>query len=100
MPYQIRPEDRLLVDEFRRQPYGGRYSPDLQRILNLMRSAPMEGKYILLCTRPFAEWKLARHHGRKKPIEVFHDQVFHSREEAEWAVFRLRWKELTGDDLN
>jgi hypothetical protein len=26
--------------------------------------------------------------------------VFRSREEAEWAVFRMRWKEITGEELN
>jgi hypothetical protein len=99
MPYQIRPEDRIHIGEFRERPFA-RHSPDLQRILNAMRATPLEGRYILVCTRPFREWKLARHSGRKRPIELFHDRVFHSREEAEWAVFKLRWKEITGEELN
>ena len=99
MPYQIRPEDRIHIGEFRERPFA-RHSPDLQRILNAMRATPLEGRYILVCTRPFREWKLARHGGRKRPIELFHDRVFHSREEAEWAVFKLRWREITGEELN
>ena len=51
-------------------------------------------------SRPFREWKLARHGGRKRPIEIYPNQVFHSREEAEWAVLKLRWQELTGEELN
>ena len=102
MPYQIRPEDRIHIGEFREadRMLDIGFLPDLQRILNAMRATPLEGRYILVCTRPFREWKLARHGGRKRPIELFHDRVFHSREEAEWAVFKLRWKEITGEELN
>lgn len=99
MRYQIQPEDRMLVDEFRQNPYG-RHSPGLLRVLNRMRAAPMDGKHILVCTKPFAEWKLAIHGDRQRPIEILHDQVFTSREAAEWAVFKLRWKALTGEELN
>lgn len=100
MPYQITAEDRIHVAEFRARPFG-RHSPDLQRILNAMRGGPLAGKYVLVCTRPFREWKLARHPGRPGlPIEVVDGPVFASREEAEWAVFKLRWKDLTGEDLN
>ena len=42
MRYQIQPEDRMLVDEFRQNPYG-RHSPGLLRILNRMRGAPLDG---------------------------------------------------------
>jgi hypothetical protein len=100
MPYSIRPEDRIHVAEFRERPHG-RHSPDLQRILNVMRGTPLKGRYVLVCTRPFREWKLARHPGeRGRPIEILDHPPFASREAAEWVVFRLRWKELTGEELN
>jgi hypothetical protein len=100
MPYTIRPEDRIHVAEFRERPYG-RHSPDLQRILNVMRGSPLKGRYVLVCTRPFRDWKLARHPGvRGRPVEIVEGHVFRSRAEAEWAVFRLRWKDLTGEELN
>jgi hypothetical protein len=100
MPYRIKPEDRIHVAEFRERP-SGKHSPDLQRILNTMRSGPLEGKYVLVCTRPFREWRLARHPGRPgAPVQMLEGHVFASREEGEWAVFRLRWKELTGEELN
>lgn len=99
MRYQIQLEDRMLVDEFRQNPYG-RHSPGLLRILNRMRCVPLDGKYVLVCTKPFREWKLAVHGNRQRPIEILHDHVFTSREEAEWAVFKLRWKALTGEELN
>ena len=69
MPYRIRPEDRIHIGEFRDRPLSP-HGPELQRILNAMRDTPLEGRYILVCTKPFREWKLARHGGRKRPIEI------------------------------
>jgi hypothetical protein len=100
MPHRIRPEDRIHVAELRERPHG-RHSPGLQRILNVMRGTPLEGRYVLVCTRPFREWRLGRHPGaRGRRIEIVEGHVFRSREEAEWAVFRLRWKELAGEELS
>ena len=101
MAYKIDPRrDRELVDEFRRQPIG-HHSPNLQRVLNTLRGGSLGGKYVLVCTKPFREWTLARHPGeRGRPIEFLREQRFTSLEEAEWAVFRLRWKAHTGEDLN
>ena len=38
-------------------------------------------------------------HDRGDPVELIEDQVFTSLEDAERAVFRLRWKAHTGYDL-
>ena len=101
MTYKIDPRrDREVVDEFRQNPIG-HHSPNLQRVLNALRSGPLKGKYVLVCTKPFEEWVLALHPGeRRKPIEILREHRFTSKEEAEWAVFRMRWKEHTGEDLN
>ncbi|MGH6919895.1 MAG: hypothetical protein ACREJ0_19585 [Geminicoccaceae bacterium] len=101
MAYKIDPRrDRDVVDEFRQKPIG-HHSPNLQRVLNTLRGGPLRGKYVLVCTRPFREWVLARHPGeRGKSVELLREHTFASKEEAEWAVFRMRWKEHTGEDLN
>jgi hypothetical protein len=101
MAYRIDPRrDREVVDEFRQNPIG-RHSPNLQRVLNALRGGPLKGKYVLVCTRPHQEWVLGRHPGeRGKPVELLREHSFASKEEAEWAVFRLRWKEHTGEELN
>ena len=101
MAYRIDPRrDRDVVGEFRQKPIG-HHSPNLQRVLNALRSGPLAGKYVLVCTRPFREWVLARHPGeRGRPVELLREHTFTSKEEAEWAVFRLRWKQHTGEDLN
>jgi hypothetical protein len=97
--YRINATDRQWVDEFRAKPIGP-HSPGLQRVLNAMRGAPQKGKYVLVCTRPHREWVLGRLVGRGRPVEILPDRRFNSLAEAEWAVFRLRWREHTGTDLN
>ena len=98
--YRITAKDRMLVDEFRQQPIGP-HSPDLQRVLNTMRTGPNEGRYCLICTKPYEEWQLARMSGRRGvPPTPIDGAVYDSREAAEWDVFRRRWKEATGEDLN
>ncbi len=87
-----------LAREFRARPFGV-HSPDLQAVLNRMRGQPVQGKYCLIMTRPHEEWVLARTVGDPLRPEVVPGYVFASLEEAEWAVFKLRWQELTGHDL-
>ncbi|HXV26177.1 MAG TPA: hypothetical protein VED46_18215 [Alphaproteobacteria bacterium] len=84
-----------LVEEFRHRPIGA-HSGDLQRLLNLMRGEPLKGKYVLVCAKP-GTWMLAQLSGvRGGPVSMMEHEVFHSREQAEWAVFKLRWRRLTG----
>ena len=98
--YRITAEDRQWVDEFRQNPLGP-HSPNLQRVLNRMRGGSRSGKYCLICTKPFAEWQLGRMSGRRGvPVAPIAGEVFTNLAEAEWAVFRRRWQELTGEDLN
>jgi hypothetical protein len=91
--------DRQLIDEFRRRPIG-QHPPALQRILIKMRGAPLAGKHVLFCRHHHKEWVLAEMTGdRTRPVRLIEDRVFSSREEAEWEVFKLRWKAYTNEDL-
>jgi topoisomerase IA-like protein len=96
--YQIDPTRLDLAEEFRRKPYG-RHSAELQRVLNLMRTEPFEGHYVLIREGRFGPYKLSRF-GRT-PADPLADtgQVFQSVREAEWMVFKLRWHRLTGLEL-
>lgn len=97
--YKIRPDDLTFAEEFRRQPIG-HHSPGLQRILSLFRGAPLRDKHIILCTKPHEQWMLAELAGvRGRPVRLHEDKVFRSLAEAEWEVFKLRWKRHTGKDL-
>jgi hypothetical protein len=97
--YEIDPERLDLVREFKAQIYG-RHSGELQRILNRMRGGPNAGRYVIVCTKRHCGWTLARMGERAgDPLEPVPGHVFGSKAEAEWAVFKLRWRELTGRDL-
>lgn len=88
-----------LVAEFMARPVAP-HSGDLRRLLNTMRQAPELPTYTLVCIRPFREWRLAiKEPGRGTPVELVGDMVFHDPLDAERAVFRLRWKALTGEEL-
>jgi hypothetical protein len=96
--YQINPDDVHLAEEFRANPIG-KHSPDLQRVLNLFRGEAMADKYVLICTKPHERWVLGQLTGvRGKPVKLS-NHVFDRIEDAEWHVFKLRWKKYTGRDL-
>src|SRR5262245_58703607 len=97
--YKIDPTDLRLAREFKQNPVG-RHSPDLQRLLRTFRGEPVAGKYALLCTRPNREWMLIELSGQKgKPPKLHPDRMYSDLAQAEWDVFKLRWKRYTGSDL-
>ena len=90
---------KKLAQEFRELPIG-QHSLNLQRLLNVFRSEPLEGKHILICTKPHEQWILGKLSGiRGEPIKLYRNKVFHSIHEAEWYVFKRRWHIHTGDVL-
>jgi hypothetical protein len=86
-----------LAREFKNRPYG-EHSPDLQYVLNVMRRASDQEFHVLVMTRPHAQWTLARMKPGAPTAPAMTNVVFSSPEEAEWHVFRLRWKALTGQE--
>ncbi len=94
--------DRLdLVEAFMANP-GGPHGPELQRLVNELRfDKTMNGKYVLVCTQPHREWTLAQLPGeRGKPLIWHRDRVFADLDDAERAIFRLRWESRTGKTLD
>ncbi len=97
--YEIDPARVDLAREFRAAPKGP-HSDELQRVLHRMRWSAPGGRYVLVTLEPGRRWMLARVPAvRGRPIETFPNQVFTDPAQAEWHVFRLRWRELTGHDL-
>src|ERR1700742_3735848 len=101
MAYKIDPaNDRQYVEEFRKTPIG-HHSPGLMRLLSVMRQDPSGRQVILVCRTPFREWVLGEMPpSREDPIATEDVPIFTSREEAEWEVFRRRWRKLTGEAIN
>ena len=88
-----------LAEEFDRKPFG-RHSPDLQALLDYMRSGPIPGKYFLWMVEPHSRWMLARFTETERlATERFDDIVFDDILEAERFVFRRRWREIFGREL-
>jgi hypothetical protein len=91
-------QEIAAIREFRANPVG-QHSPFLQRIINVMRSEPVVGKYVLLCTKPHQEWVLAQMNGRKKPLTIHGNAVFHDVVEGEYEIFRRRWERHFGSRI-
>ena len=101
--YRITEADEVYAAEFKRNLDADNWfhSPGLQRVLNVMRGGPGEGKYVLVVDEPFRCWSLGRMPGKRgEPVEVVLGHQSHSLKEAEWAVFKLRWQEHTGEPLS
>jgi branched-chain amino acid transport system permease protein len=91
-------KDKELIAEFKHNPIG-HHSPDLQRLLNRFRGVPMKDKFCLLVIKPNRLWQLAKTSGvAGKQVKKL-PQTFTNQSDAEWYVFRKRWKSLTGETL-
>ena len=102
MVYKINADDdRKYIEEFRKLPIGD-HSPGLQRLLTIMRLPARDGsQHVLVCRKPFAEYVIGlMPPNRNDPINIEDGPVFATREEAEWEMFRRRWRLHTGEDIN
>lgn len=95
MVVAMRPDPQLAA-EFKATVFG-HHSPELQKLLRIFRTLPVPGKHALLRVSHEREWVLVEFNGRKgEPLIVHSDHVFTDWNEAEWAVFKLRWKAFFG----
>jgi branched-chain amino acid transport system permease protein len=84
-----------LIEEHRRKPLG-QHSDTLERVLNYVRRAPPADKYIGICTRPWAEWRIGVLSGiRGVPPTILEDERFTSAEALEHGIFLRRVRDLT-----
>jgi hypothetical protein len=94
--------DRLIA-EHKANPVGtppsnGRppieHSKDLIRVLDKLRRAPMKGKYVTVCKKQFADYRIGVCTGtRGQPVKVL-DGSFSSEEACEHAIFLKRIADL------
>ncbi len=94
MKNAFRPE---LALEFKKAPYG-RHSADLHYILNLMRAPSANPFHVLIVTKPGERWQLATMELGASSAPTMLDKEFSSTEEAEWYLFRVRWRDITGKE--
>jgi hypothetical protein len=83
-----------IIDEHRARPIG-KHSDDLERVLTYLRKnhLEMKGKYILVCTKPHEEYRIAVITGEPDKPPVLLDDAFTDRFEAEHAIFLKRLRD-------
>ena len=96
--YSIDPNRIELAREFKATPWG-EHSPDLQYLLHLMRKPGREPFPVLFMTEAWRRWTLAWMDPARPGAPQLTNTTFDDLREAEWHVFKLRWKAMTGVDL-
>src|SRR3954449_928948 len=97
--HRIDPTRLDLAREFKAAPLGP-HSPDLQKLLKIMRWDPIDGRIVAVQPDREGPWYLARLSGRKgHPIELFRQLPYATLLEAYWGLFRKRWEDHTGQKL-
>ena len=96
--FKIDPSRLDVAREFKARPFG-EHSPELQYVLNYMRSRPVTQFEVLVMTDPGKRWVLAYMPTGGVDVPKMTNQTFDRLEDAEWHVFKLRWKDITGKDL-
>ena len=82
-----------LAKEFKETPFGT-HTEDLQHLLNIMRGAPIPGKYIIYMPDSNKTYIIARHNTNPPYEPVLTDMKFKNFIDAEWPVFCLRFEEM------
>lgn len=93
--YRIDPSRSDLAREFKAAPFGP-HSPELQKVVQIMRWGSSRGKTIIVCTKHHREWKLGRMGDTRGQAVIELGNPFASYAAASWACFRARWQEVTG----
>lgn len=92
---EVRPRiSQDIVEEHRERPIG-KHSDELERVLIYLRKhhLSMAGKYILVCTKPHEEWRIAELSGEPGVPPTLLDDTFHDRFEAEHGLFLKRLRD-------
>lgn len=98
--YQLSESDLQFAQEFMAEPIGY-HSPGLQRVLNRMRGADWDYKYVLVVKERYSLWQLGKlPKPRGSKIEAIEGALFTDLLDAERDIFKRRWKDLTGKDLD
>jgi branched-chain amino acid transport system permease protein len=88
---------KKTIAEHKRDPVGI-HSDALDRVLNYFRRPNLLPHYVIVCTRPFKQWRVARMTGVPGQAPVFVDErAYNSEAKAAHAVFLLRVEQTMRD---
>jgi hypothetical protein len=83
-----------LIEEHRAKPIG-QHSDALDRVLQYFRRQPTAGKYVIVMTRPWNEYKIGVWPAnRGDRVEVLEDETYSTEDDALHAVFLRRVGDL------
>lgn len=83
-----------LIAEHEAKPLG-QHSDTLERILQYFRRQPQAGKYIIVATKPWQEYRIGVLSGvRGEPATLLDGPTFASEEEAMHGIFLQRVEDL------
>jgi branched-chain amino acid transport system permease protein len=83
-----------LVEEHARKPLG-QHSDALERVLAYFRRQPNAGKYVIVATEPWREYRIAVLSGERGVLPtIAEDEAFATEEAAMHGVFLRRLRDL------
>ena len=100
---RLRPKIRALVTdgliaEHEAAPLGP-HSDDLQRVMNYFRRQPQPGKYILVATKPWQEYRIGTLSGQRgEVVKLLGDEAFANEEDGLHGIFLARVADLRAAD--
>lgn len=98
--HSVDPSRTDLALEFRANPLGP-HSPDLQKLLKLLRWEPIAPRHVLVQPRRDGPWLLAETTGPKGcPLKLYEAAPLDRLQDAYFELFRKRWEKHTGTELN
>jgi len=85
-----------LIAEHAAKPLG-QHSDALERVLQYFRRQPHAGKYIIVATKPWGEYRIGVLSGQRgQPPAILDDETFSNEEEATHGIFLRRVRDLRG----
>jgi branched-chain amino acid transport system permease protein len=88
---------KKLIAEHKRGPVNI-HSDALDRVLNYFRRPNLLDRYVIICTRPFKQWRVARMTGVPgEAPEFVEDRAYNSEAKAAHAVFLLKLEQMMRD---
>jgi hypothetical protein len=83
-----------LIEEHTRKPLG-QHSDALERVLQYFRRQPGAGKYIIVATKAWGEYRIGVLSGERGEVpEILDDATFATEEEAMHGIFLRRVADL------
>ncbi|NGM86029.1 small subunit of N,N-dimethylformamidase [Parapusillimonas sp. SGNA-6] len=88
--YEIQPEDAELLKYFRTTTTKTR-PLKLNRLLNRLRMEPMEGKQVIVCTKPYSEYAIGTLGKKRGDPVALAAKRYSSLADAQWDILKIRW---------